>query len=175
MIVRRFWGATEKSVMVAGLSVVPVWADLFASFRLPCDTESVDEETSRAARIAAAMRLALTEAVWSPQDGPEAAIATLLELACAVEGVAWCDPDDRDLLTVLESEPLGAVYRFTTEAQKSLNQDYSGRHSSNRTSRAEFVARVALGLSQLHQRQAALAKALDEAFPPDAEVDAAPA
>lgn len=118
--------------------------------------------------IAAAMRHALDQADWSPADDPEEAILVLLTLCSAVDSVVINDDDPRDLTVaraVIESEPLAAVYLFTGEVRKRVDQRNPALPPGFATlPRSEFVGGVVGVLPYFHRRQAEVSNGLDEAF-----------
>ena len=107
--------------------------------------------------IAAVMRRALDQAMWSPDGDPEAAIAALLALCSAVGGVVTDDADPGDSTVarmVFDSEALAAVYLFCGEVQKTVDQQHPaqppGREGMYRN---EFVESVVCVLPHFHRRQ----------------------
>lgn len=118
--------------------------------------------------IGAAMREALDQASWSPDGDPEAAISALLTLCSTVDGAITDDADPSDLTAarvVFESEPLAAVYLFTGEVRKRVDQQHPALPPGLATlPRTEFVRGVIGVLPYLHRRQAEVSNALREAF-----------
>jgi len=118
--------------------------------------------------IATAMRQALDRADWSPDGDPEAAISALLTLCTAVDSVITDDVDPGDLTVarvMFESEPLAAVYLFTGEVRKRIDQQHPTLPPGHAAlPRNEFVEGVIGVLPYFHRRQAEVSNALDEAF-----------
>jgi hypothetical protein len=118
--------------------------------------------------IAAAMREALDQADWSPDGDPEAAISALLTLCSTVDSVITDDADPGDLAAagvVFESEPLAAVYLFTGEVRKRVDQQHPALPPGYAMlPRSEFVEGVIGVLPYFHRRQAEVSDALGEAF-----------
>ena len=118
--------------------------------------------------IAAAMRQALDQADWSPDGDPEAAISALLTLCSAVDAVITGEAVPGDLTAarvVFDSEPLAAVYLFTGEVRKRVDQRHPALPPGFTTlPRGEFVDGVIGVLPYFHRRQADISNALDEEF-----------
>ncbi|MBR7829242.1 hypothetical protein KDK95_23240 [Actinospica sp. MGRD01-02] len=129
----------------------------------------MDKSQASRSRIAAVMRKALDQAAWSPDGDPEAAIATLLTLCNTIGSMVTNEADPGDLTVakvMFESEVLAAVYLFTGEVRKSVDQQHPARPPRYADMpRGEFVESVVTALPYFHRRQRAVSAALNEAFP----------
>jgi len=133
----------------------------------------MDKSQASEVTIAAAMRQALDQAKWSPDDHPEAAIAALLILCSAVGSVTKDDADPDDLTVarlVFECKTLADVYLFTGEVQKRVDQQHPAQPPGDaEMPRNEFVNGVVDVLRYFHRRQREVSRALDKAFPREGE------
>ena len=122
--------------------------------------------------LAAAMRRALREARWSPEDDAEQAMAVLERLiddiTSVVDDPVTCDVNLDTARTVFDSEPLGNLYAFAAGMKKTVDQRHPAQGPEGRKlSRQAFVRRAAGAFPEFHRMQRELSEALDAAYPPE--------
>lgn len=109
--------------------------------------------------LAMAMRDALRQARWTPDDDPSRVVSVLKRMSTRITGLASAT----NPMLVLNSEQLADVYAFAGSVLKTVDQDHPATHPRRRDmSTTEFLDDVRRQFSQFHRRQRELLQALEQ-------------